>query len=29
VSKIEGLMKERRQVYDQVTGLIQRIKSGG
>ena len=29
VSKIEGLMKERRQIYDQVTGLIQRIKSGG
>ncbi len=29
VSKIEGLMKERRQIYDQVTGLITKIKSGG
>lgn len=29
VSKIEGLMKERRQIYDQVTSLIQKIKSGG
>jgi chromosomal replication initiator protein len=29
VSKIEGLMKERRQIYDQVTGLITRIKAGG
>jgi chromosomal replication initiator protein len=29
VSKIETLMKERRQIYDQVTGLITRIKSGG
>jgi chromosomal replication initiator protein len=29
VSKIEALMKERRQIYDQVTGLITKIKSGG
>ncbi len=29
VSKIEGLMKERRQIYDQVTALTQKIKSGG
>jgi chromosomal replication initiator protein len=29
VDKISGLMKERRQVYDQVTQLIQRIRSGG
>ena len=29
VSKIETLMKERRQIYDQVTGLITRIKTGG
>ena len=29
VSKIETLMKERRQIYDQVTGLITKIKSGG
>lgn len=28
VEKISGLMKERRQVYDQVTQLIQRIRSG-
>lgn len=28
VSKIEGLMKERRQIYNQVTDLIVRIKSG-
>jgi chromosomal replication initiator protein len=28
VEKISGLMKERRQVYDQVTALIHRIKSG-
>ena len=28
VEKVSGLMKERRQIYDQVTGLIQRIKSG-
>ncbi len=28
VEKISRLMKERRQVYDQVTALIQRIKSG-
>jgi len=28
VEKISALMKERRQIYDQVTGLIQRIKSG-
>ncbi len=29
VEKISGQMKERRQIYDQVTELIQRIKSGG
>ena len=29
VTKIEGLMKERREIYDQVTGLVQRIKAGG
>jgi chromosomal replication initiator protein len=29
VDKISGLMKERRQIYDQVTELIHRIKSGG
>jgi chromosomal replication initiator protein len=28
VEKISGLMKERRQVYDQVTALIHRIKTG-
>ena len=28
VEKISGLMKERRQIYDQVTELIHRIKSG-
>lgn len=28
VEKIGGLMKERRQIYDQVTELIQRIKGG-
>ena len=28
VEKVSGLMKERRQIYDQVTGLIQRIKAG-
>ena len=28
VEKIAGLMKERRQIYDQVTELISRIKSG-
>jgi chromosomal replication initiator protein len=28
VEKISGLMKERRQVYDQVTELIQNIKGG-
>jgi chromosomal replication initiator protein len=28
VEKIGGLMKERRQIYDQVTELIQRIKNG-
>jgi len=28
VTKIEGLMKERRQIYNQVTDLIVRIKSG-
>jgi chromosomal replication initiator protein len=29
VEKVGALMKERRQIYDQVTELIQRIKSGG
>jgi chromosomal replication initiator protein len=29
VEKITALMKERRQIYDQVTELIHRIKSGG
>jgi len=29
VEKIENMMKERQQVYDQVTELIQRIKAGG
>ncbi|MBK9179916.1 MAG: chromosomal replication initiator protein DnaA [Acidimicrobiales bacterium] len=29
VEKISGLMKERRQTYDQVTELIQRIKAAG
>jgi chromosomal replication initiator protein len=29
VDKISGLMKERRQVYDQVTALIQRLRSNG
>jgi chromosomal replication initiator protein len=29
VNKIEGLMKERRTIYDQVTGLVHRIKAGG
>ena len=28
VEKISGLMKERRQIYDQVTALMGRIKSG-
>ena len=28
VEKIGGLMKEKRQIYDQVTELIQRIKNG-
>jgi chromosomal replication initiator protein len=28
VEKIGGLMKERRQIYDQVTELAQRIRSG-
>ena len=28
VEKIAGLMKERRQIYNQVTELIVRIKSG-
>jgi chromosomal replication initiator protein len=28
VEKVSGLMKERRQVYDQVTELIHSIKSG-
>jgi chromosomal replication initiator protein len=29
VDKVSNLMRERRQVYDQVTALIHRIKSGG
>jgi chromosomal replication initiator protein len=29
VEKVSALMKERRQVYDQVTALIHRIKNGG
>ena len=29
VEKIAALMKERRQIYDQVTELMQRIRSGG
>ena len=29
VEKITALMKERRQVYDQVTALIQRVRTGG
>jgi chromosomal replication initiator protein len=29
VEKIAALMRERRQVYDQVTELIHRIKAGG
>ncbi|HVE94408.1 MAG TPA: chromosomal replication initiator protein DnaA [Acidimicrobiales bacterium] len=29
VTKIEGLMKEKREIYDQVTSLVQRIKAGG
>jgi chromosomal replication initiator protein len=29
VEKISALMRERRQIYDQVTELIHRIKSGG
>jgi chromosomal replication initiator protein len=29
VEKVSSLMRERRQVYDQVTALIHRIKSGG
>ena len=28
VEKVSGLMKERRQIYDQVTALIYRIKTG-
>jgi hypothetical protein len=28
VEKVSGLMKERRQIYDQVTELIQTIKGG-
>jgi chromosomal replication initiator protein len=28
VEKVSGLMKERRQIYDQVTALIYKIKSG-
>ena len=29
VEKIKALMKERRQVYDQVTELVQRVRKGG
>jgi chromosomal replication initiator protein len=29
VEKISNLMKERRQIYDQVTALIQRVRGGG
>ena len=29
VEKITALMKERRQIYDQVTNLVQRIRTGG
>jgi chromosomal replication initiator protein len=29
VEKVTNLMKERRQVYDQVTELIQTIRNGG
>ena len=29
VEKVAGLMKERRQIYDQVTDLIHQIKGGG
>jgi chromosomal replication initiator protein len=29
VEKVGALMKERRQIYDQVTELIQTIKGGG
>jgi chromosomal replication initiator protein len=29
VEKVSGLMKERRQIYDQVTELIYNIKGGG
>jgi chromosomal replication initiation ATPase DnaA len=28
VEKVSGLMKERRQIYDQVTELIYNIKGG-
>ena len=28
VEKIKALMKERRQIYDQVTELVQRIRKG-
>jgi chromosomal replication initiator protein len=28
VEKVSGLMKERRQIYDQVTALIYQIKTG-
>jgi chromosomal replication initiator protein len=28
VEKITALMKERRQIYDQVTNLIQRVRAG-
>ena len=29
VAKVSGLMKERQYVYDQVTALVRRLKSGG
>ena len=29
VDKISGLMKERRQIYDQVTDLMQKVRGGG
>jgi len=28
VEKITALMKERRQIYDQVTNLVQRVRTG-
>ena len=29
VEKIQSLMKERRQIYDQVSELVQQIRKGG